>query len=772
MAQPTGTISQKTGGGAPFLPGQKVGRFEIAAPLSVEGQLSWVYKAFDTMDPQSGSLVVKIPRFDRLDEFPNLKEMMVREGRSRFRLVQQGVNHQHLLVYEGVHYFTHHTREGEIPFVVAEYLEGRTLASALAETGPPAPETAFEIAEQVLRGLSELHRVDFVHRDLKPANIMLLKGESLRVKIIDLGIAADLARDQGEMARGWYSPTYAANELIFKSDPHPINATTDLYSFGVLLYELFGGKPYDPRAHRDKLAGGKHLPQGLDLLVQECCHDRFDRLSEGKRPTLRALEMLGEARRTYERLKETDAQDTDDRSALLSQLTKLKGKYEGWSEVNVPLDKRLLCLQQMEDVLSRLGKAGSDSDVKDWRASFDRETAALQDRARVIFSALMEREDWDSLDRWQESDAMSLGEEERRSLLAQKNRAKQQKSAREVYGGLLQTGDWEALETWQQEEGTALEDDERRRMADEARLLHGKNLAQAGDLGEARRRFKSLVTEGATSDIRNRAFEEISALSSAVAQEPSGAAGCLLVCSLAADAPLMVRAWPQTLHMGRGSLLNRKSGDSEQQGRWSHITLMCDESAVSAEVREKNRAISRRHLSLTWQGKGWRYANRSGFMAVRLGDRQVAGGESGSLDRVPDAVEFLKAQALSGPWETVLTLAATTIGEGSEEMPPSLLLESRDTEIAPGLRWLLVGTPVSGEEAFPGAFKKDAPFRLLRRGGRVFVETLKAGTRNGKPVAKGAAAPLTPGVTLAWGEVVLECGQVPEAHEAFLEEAE
>ena len=160
-------------------------------------------------------------------------------------------------------------------------------------------------------------------------------------------------------------------------------------------------------------------------------------------------------------------------------------------------------------------------------------------------------------------------------------------------------------------------------------------------------------------------------------------------------------------------------------------------------------------------------------MAVRLGDRQVAAGESGSLARLPATLEFLKARILTGPWETVLLLAITTIGEGNQETPPSLLLESRGQEIAPGLRWLLVGTPVPGEAAFPGAFgSHPAPFQLSCREGRVFVEAREAGSKNGQPLAKGATAPVVPGETVAWGNIALEFQPVPEFHQAFLEEGE
>jgi serine/threonine protein kinase len=769
MAEDTSTTFRKEESSSPFRVGQKVDRFEIQEVLSEEGSLSWVYRATDTKSHDDRPWVVKIPRFDRLDEFPTLEQLFVQEGESRMRLFGEGVNPRNLLVYRDIYYFTHPKRAGDIPFVVAEYLEGRTLAATTSKQGRLPPDTAFEIAEQVLEGLSELHRVGVVHRDLKPANIMLLKQEPLRVKIIDLGIAANLARDQGEKARGWYSPTYAADELVFKDDPHPLDATTDLFSFGVLLYELFDGHPYDRRAQLRRLGGREHQPQSLDRLVRECCHDRFAAVaSQSNLPTLRALEMLREARRTYERLKETGTQDTDDRSALRTQLDKLKGKYEGWLDVNVPLEKRLLCLQQMEDVLSRLGQP--DPGVQAWRASLDEEAAALQTRARQHYEALLKAEDWEGLDRWEEGDAGALEEDERRTLVARKNKTKAQRLARERYHGFLEAMDWESLGTWEKEEGAALEEAERRHLLDEARLAQATELAQAGDPAGARVLFNMLVTEGATSDVRRQALDGLGALLTPAPHRSLASAGCLLVCSVAPQSPLLVRSWPSTLYLGRGSLLNRKSGDPDQQGRWSHITLMCDESAVSAEVREKNRAISRRHLSLTWQGKGWHYANMSGFMAVRLGDRQVAGGESGSLDRFPDAVEILKAQALSGPWEIVLTLAATTISEGSEETPPSLLLESRDTEIAACLRWLLVGTPVAGEKAFPSVFAKDAPFRLLRRGGKVFVEALKAGSRKGKPMAKGTTAPLTPGERLAWGEVALECCPVPNGHEAFLED--
>ncbi|HJQ31351.1 MAG TPA: bifunctional serine/threonine-protein kinase/formylglycine-generating enzyme family protein [Pyrinomonadaceae bacterium] len=135
---------------------------------------------------------------------------------------------------------------GTTPYLVMEFVEGRSLHEILSEQKRLAPETAVEIMLAVCAGVAAAHRQGIVHRDLKPLNIMLQPGvppgESL--KVLDFGLAkiksGELlgsfvaAQTQGMMG----SPFYMAPEQWHDED---IDARSDIYSLGVILYQMIAG---------------------------------------------------------------------------------------------------------------------------------------------------------------------------------------------------------------------------------------------------------------------------------------------------------------------------------------------------------------------------------------------------------------------------------------------------------------------------------------------------------------------------------------------------
>jgi serine/threonine-protein kinase len=131
------------------------------------------------------------------------------------------------------------------PFMVLEYLEGADLAAVLHQRGPlPVVEVA-DYALQALDALAQAHAAGIVHRDLKPANLFLTRrhdGTSL-VKVLDFGISKNLASagPQGMTSTRAVlgSPEYMSPEQL--RTPREVDARTDLWSFGVILYELLTG---------------------------------------------------------------------------------------------------------------------------------------------------------------------------------------------------------------------------------------------------------------------------------------------------------------------------------------------------------------------------------------------------------------------------------------------------------------------------------------------------------------------------------------------------
>ncbi|HVG24631.1 MAG TPA: serine/threonine-protein kinase [Thermoanaerobaculia bacterium] len=135
-------------------------------------------------------------------------------------------------------------------YMVTEFIEGRTLRQWSSQYGPFPLPLAADVASQVLAGLEHIHRRGLLHRDISPDNVMLSfdSDERCIAKIIDLGIAKDLASGasadttQAGMLIG--NPKYMSPEQLgLIADDEQIDGRTDLYSLGVVLYEIVAGVP-------------------------------------------------------------------------------------------------------------------------------------------------------------------------------------------------------------------------------------------------------------------------------------------------------------------------------------------------------------------------------------------------------------------------------------------------------------------------------------------------------------------------------------------------
>ena len=147
------------------------------------------------------------------------------------------------------------------PYIAMEFLEGESLREALQRRGPlPVTEVA-EILQQAARGLSAAHKLGIIHRDLKPDNIFLTKGDEseLVVKVVDFGIAK-LRESAMHTMTGTVlgTPAYMSYEQASGMRSDELDARSDIYSLGVVVYEMLTGRlPF----HSDTPAGflRKHL---------------------------------------------------------------------------------------------------------------------------------------------------------------------------------------------------------------------------------------------------------------------------------------------------------------------------------------------------------------------------------------------------------------------------------------------------------------------------------------------------------------------------------
>ena len=124
-----------------------------------------------------------------------------------------------------------------LPFLSMEYVDGEDLASLLRRIGRLPPDKALDIARRLCTGLAAAHETGVLHRDLKPANIMI-DGRG-QARITDFGLAAVAGTlESAEIRNG--TPAYMAPEQLAGRE---VTVKSDLYALGLVLYEIFTGKP-------------------------------------------------------------------------------------------------------------------------------------------------------------------------------------------------------------------------------------------------------------------------------------------------------------------------------------------------------------------------------------------------------------------------------------------------------------------------------------------------------------------------------------------------
>jgi serine/threonine protein kinase len=138
------------------------------------------------------------------------------------------------------------TRRGreviEIPYIIMEYVEGVPLSHLLKSQQPLKLETAAAISVDILDALDAIHKKDIIHRDIKPSNIMIEKGTD-KATIIDFGLAKDVLEGTPMTSTGMAMGTFLYMSPEQFEDSSKVGPGTDIYSFGVILYEMLTGKP-------------------------------------------------------------------------------------------------------------------------------------------------------------------------------------------------------------------------------------------------------------------------------------------------------------------------------------------------------------------------------------------------------------------------------------------------------------------------------------------------------------------------------------------------
>ena len=269
----------------PLTAGTRLGPYEVLSPLGAGG-MGEVYRARDTRLDRTVAIKVLPPH---ASERPDLRERFEREARA-----VSSLNHPHICTLHDV------GRQGDVDYLVMEYVEGETLAARL-ERGPLPKSDLLLHAVEIADALDKAHRQGLVHRDLKPGNIMVTRAG---IKVLDFGLAR-VTRTAEAGSGLTASPTltspltaegtivgtfqYMAPEQL---EGKEADARADIFAFGAVLYEMATGrKAFEGRSQASLIAAimsanpdptallAPDLPAGLDRLVRAClAKDPEDRL--------------------------------------------------------------------------------------------------------------------------------------------------------------------------------------------------------------------------------------------------------------------------------------------------------------------------------------------------------------------------------------------------------------------------------------------------------------------------------------------------------------
>jgi eukaryotic-like serine/threonine-protein kinase len=224
----------------------------------------------------------------------------------------------------------HLGREEDTYYITMEFIRGENLKKMVRMTKEMSLEATLNIAQQVCHGLIEAHRLGIIHRDLKPQNIMI--DEDGDVRIMDFGIASSV-ETRGATLPGMMmgTPEYMSPEQI---DGTPIDARSDIYSLGIIIYEMLTGKtpfagetpwsvafkhkndpPHDPRELNPR------IPESMSRVILKCLEKQKEQRYQSAEELLTDLSGIGEEHtRVDTRLKAKQA--TAARRSIIKMLRK------------------------------------------------------------------------------------------------------------------------------------------------------------------------------------------------------------------------------------------------------------------------------------------------------------------------------------------------------------------------------------------------------------------------------------------------------------------
>jgi len=244
---------------------ERIGNCRIVEEVA-SGGMAVVYRA--VQDPLGRTVAIKALKSSAAAE-EHVVTRFEREAKSLANLQHENI----------IHVYDFHRERGAL-FIVMEYVQGIDLYDLLEKCGRLPYDVAAIIAMQVARALDYVHYRSIVHRDIKPANVMLSRSGG--VKVMDFGIARDQSYggDLTEAGTGIGTPAYMSPEQVLGDK---LDARSDLFSLGVVLYQMVTGKkPFvedEKRSAMHKIRLEKHLsvrklnpdiPRELERIIDRC----------------------------------------------------------------------------------------------------------------------------------------------------------------------------------------------------------------------------------------------------------------------------------------------------------------------------------------------------------------------------------------------------------------------------------------------------------------------------------------------------------------------